>query len=233
MSQLSPDTRSSIKKKIAALMRMTTASGCTEAEALSAAEKAAALMREYGLSEADVTIGQASVRSTSKGKSARDDLWNIVAYCTNTVATFVHEHGQRGAELVFIGRDPGPEIAAYLVAVLNRAVDTAISDFKDGAFYRRRRTDATRRAAVRDFTMGMVVRLSRRLLEIFGPSIDKKANELAGAARDELYAGASPVSRQSDGKVRFDDAVWSGWDAGNRVNLSEGVSGSSLGRRQI
>jgi len=226
-------TSPSIKQRIAALLKMTTASGCTEAEALAAAEKAAALMREHGLSEADITIGQASARSASKGQSARDDLWKIVAYCTNTAPTFVHEHGKRGAELVFVGRDPGPEIAAYLVAVLNRAVDTGIAEFKAGTFYRRRRSDATRRAAVRDFTIGMVGRLSRRLIEIFGPSIDKKANALAKAARDERFAGALPVSGPSGGKVRFDDAAWSGWVAGNRVNLAQGVAGGTAERRQI
>ncbi len=51
----------SIKMKIAALMRMTSASGRTEAEALAAAEKAATLMREHGLSEADVTVGDLRV----------------------------------------------------------------------------------------------------------------------------------------------------------------------------
>lgn len=226
-------TQNSIKQKIGALLKMTTASGCTEAEALAAAEKAAALMREHGLSEGDITIGQASARSASKGQSARDDLWKIVAYCTNTAPTVVHEHGKRGAELVFVGRDPGPEIAAYLVAVLNRAMDTAIAEFKAGTFYRRRRSDATRRAAVRDFTVGMVGRLSRRLIEIFGPSIDRTANALAKAARDERFAGAQPVSGPSDKPVRFDDAAWSGWAAGNRVNLAQGVAGGTAERRQI
>ena len=226
-------TQNSIRQKVAALLKMTTASGCTEAEALAAAEKAAAVMREHGLSEADITIGQASARSASKGKSARDELWKIVAYCTNTAPTFVHEYGKRGAELVFVGRDPGPEIAAYLVTVLNRAVDTGIAEFKAGAFYRRRRSDPTRRAAVRDFTMGMVRRLSRRLIEIFGPSIDKKANALAKVARDERFVGAAPVSAPSGGKVRFDDAAWSGWAAGNRVNLGHGVTGGTAERRQI
>ncbi|PTE15954.1 DUF7168 domain-containing protein [Pseudogemmobacter blasticus] len=217
----------SIKQKIAALLRMTKAAGCSEAEALAAAEKAAALMREHGLSEADITIGQASVNASTKGRSARDRLWTVVAYCTNTAATYSHVSGRRGAQLVFVGRDPGPEIAAYLVAVLGRAVDTGIADFRAGAFYRRRKTDATRRAAVRDFTAGMVARLSRRLIEIFGPSIDKTANAVARAARDERFEGAKPVPAPAVGKPRFENAVWSGWDAANRVNLSQGVNGTS------
>ncbi|NEX47623.1 DUF7168 domain-containing protein [Pseudotabrizicola algicola] len=226
-------TSDNIKQKIAALLKMTTAAGCTEAEALAAAQKAAALMRDYGLSEAEVTIGQASVSASTKGRSARDALWKVVAYCTNTAPTFLHEKGMRGADLVFVGREPGPEIAAYLVAVLNRAVDTSIAEFKAGGVYRRRRTDATRRVAVRDFTMGMVARLSNRLIEIFGPSIDKQANAVATSARDERFSGAKPVCAPAVGKARFDDAVWSGWTAGSKVNLASGVGSTHNPPKQI
>lgn len=221
-----------IKHKIAALMKMTSASGCTEAEALAAAEKAAALMRDHDLTEADITIGEASVRQKSKGRGARDPLWRAVAHCTNTAATYLTEGGARGADLVFIGRDPGPEIAAYLVVVLNRAVDTGIAAFKAGAFYRRRRSEATRRTAVRDFTAGMVLRLRLRLVEIFGPQIDKEANALARVARDERYAGCVPVNAP-EANVRFSEAASSGWAAGNRVNLAQGVHGGSPAPRQI
>ncbi len=226
-------TSDSIKRKIAALLKMNSASGCTEAEAMAAAEKAAALMREYGLSEADLTIGKASTRAASKGQGIRDQLWCIVAFCTNTASTFVHETGKRGADIVFIGPDPGPEIAAYLVTVLNRAIDGSIAVFKSEPFYRRRKTDATRRAAVRDFTAGMVGRLSRRLVDVFGPSIDKRANALAVAARDQLFAGAKPISGPELGKPRFASAALSGWSAGGKVNLAHGVQGGATERRQI
>lgn len=214
----------SIKKKIAALMRMTSASGCTEAEALAAAEKAATLMREHGLSEADVTVGEATVKTGSKGRGVRDELWGVVGHCTNTAPTFRSRRGMPGAELVFVGRDPGPEIAAYLVAVLNRAIDAGIVEFKLGKIYRLRRTNTTRRAAVRDFTTGMIGRLSRRLVEIFKALINKEANAVACTARDERFSDAKPFTVPT-AKIRFDDAVWSGWEAGNKVNLSQGVGG--------
>ena len=43
----------------------------------------------------------------------------------------------------------------------------------------------------------------------------------------------TPVAARASGKPRFDDAVWSGWDAGNRVNLSHGVNGGSAAPRRI
>lgn len=222
-----------IKKKIAALLAMTLAAGCTEAEAMAAATKAADLMREHGLSEADITIGQASVAHATKGRSARDDLWKIVGHCTNTACTVQHVTGRPGADLIFVGRDPGPEIAVYLVAVLNRALDTAIADFKASPFYVRRRAAATRRAAVQDFTKGMVRRLADRLIEVFGPTINKAANAVAAAARDAQFSGAKVIVKAEPAKARFDDAIWSGWAAGGRVNLAQGVHGNAAAPRRI
>lgn len=226
-------TTDSIKQKIAALLKLTTAAGCTEAEAMAAAEKAAALMREHGLSEADITIGQATVATATKGRGVRDHLWRIVAYCTNTAATYSHATGARGADLVFVGREPGPEIAAYLVAVLNHALDSALAEFRAGSFYRRRKTTATRKAAVHDFSSGMVARLSRRLIEIFGPSIDKTANAVARAARDERFDLATPIKARAEAKPRFENATHSGWLAGGKVNLSRGVKDGTAAPRQI
>lgn len=223
----------SIKHRIAALLQMTTAAGCTEAEALAAAEKAAALMRDHGLSVEDITIGQASVATATKGRGVRDPLWGIVAYCTNTAATYSHATGARGADLVFVGREPGPQIAAYLVAVLSNALDSALAEFKAGSFFRRRKTAATRKAAVHDFSAGMVARLSRRLIEIFGPSIDKSANAAARAARDERFHGAVSIKARAEGKPRFENATHSGWLAGGKVNLTHGVNGGSAASRQI
>lgn len=221
-----------MKARIAALMKMTRASGCTEAEALAAAEKAAALMREYGLSKTDITIGQACISHRSKGRGARDDLWSVVAHCTNTACTFVHAPGERGAEVIFVGRDPGPETAIYLVVVLNRAIDKGIADFRAGTFYRRRRSTATRRAAVQDFTTGMVLRLSRRLIEIFADTIDGAAKVEAVMARHHRFTDARDLNTPSR-EIRFDDALWSGWDAANRVNLAHGVGGRDARHKRI
>lgn len=217
-----------IRKKIAALLAMTAAAGCSEAEAMAAAAKAAELMREHGLSERDITVGQASVRHSSKGRSARDPLWTMVAYCTNTALIFSHETGRSGATMVFVGRDPGPEIAAYLVAVVNHALDTEIATYKAGPFYRRRRSDATRRAAVRDFTTGLVNRLSRRLVELFKSSIDRQTSAVAQDARDERFPGSRSV-KAPQSKPRFDNATLSGWSAGGRVHLGHGLTNAGGG----
>ncbi len=48
-----------LRARLRALLDKTVANGCTEAEALAAAEKARAIMAERGISDADLAMGQA------------------------------------------------------------------------------------------------------------------------------------------------------------------------------
>lgn len=222
--------REDVKRKIAALLSMTEDAGCSEAEALAAAGRAAALMAEYGLTRSDIEITQISVKNRTKGFGARDDLWWTVAYCTNTSAMVLRGHIPRGSEIVFIGAEPGPQIAAYLFAILTRALDRHLEEFKAGKFYRRRRSDATRRIAVRDFTLGLVARLQLRLIDLFRPTISSTTLAMAKSERDRRYPHAedfsAPIYEQ-----RFEAAVSEGWRSGTQVELSHGVGGAPTARQ--
>lgn len=210
----------SLKRRIAALRDKTTARGCTEAEALAAAEKAAALMRDHGLTEADIVIDEQATKTRTKGSSPRDVLWRALAACTNTATIIVEGEDNRR---VFIGREPGPEIACYLYVVLDRAIEREIAAFKAGTFYRRRRNVSTKRQAVHDFTVGLVFRLRDRLQALFADAISIEAGEAALSARNERYPLSTSV-RSAKTASKFDGAVMSGWMAGQNVSLSRGVS---------
>lgn len=213
-----------IKRKIAALLAMTEAAGCTEAEALAASAKAAALMLEYNLTEREIHIDEQTVRSRTAGRSVRDRLWQTVGQCTNTAPIFLRHH--RRNDIRFVGRAPGPEIAVYLFVVLNRAIDRAVADFKETTFYRRRRSDVTRRQAVHDFTDAMVARLHFRLKERFGPLM----SETALAEANEVLAARFPDARSvpvPSRDTRFHGAADAGWTAGSQVGLAHGVQGGT------
>lgn len=218
-----------IKARIAALLKMTPANGCSEAEALAAAKKAAALMLEYGLRREDIHISEANVRSGTKGRGARDILWPYIADCTNTAVIIIAGVG-RGArsELQFIGRAAGPEIATYLVVVCNRAIDNAIREFKAGRFYRARRSDHTRRQAVVDFTTGMALRLGQRLTEMFRPTMSNVAREEANTGVARRYNG-SVETRVGRDMSRDHRGVMAGMSAADAVQLAHGVHGRTSG----
>lgn len=213
----------SIKRRIAALRQMTTARGCTEQEALAAAEKAANLMREYGLSDLDIEISQDSVRAKTHGASIRDRLWRDLAWLTNT-ATLVGDVD--GEHRTFVGRAPGPEIATYLFVILDRAIDRAVREFKKTPSYTRLRKQKTKRQAVYDFTAGMVVRLGIRLRALFADQLSEAAMSDAQRALAERYPDTVAV-RQRAGSVKNGNIATLGYLAANNVNLSHGVNGSA------
>lgn len=211
-----------IRDRIRQLREMTSARGCTEAEALAAAVKAAQLMRDHGLSENDIVMDER--RSASdKGRSIKAKLWPQIASCTNTAHVIVH--GWQGSEVQFIGHAPGPEIAVYLREVCEGAIDRAVREFKGTVFYRRRRGLKSRRAAVADFTDGMVNRLRYRLADIFNPVRNSAAQREAEQALAERYPDTRTV-RPRAAPLRHNAAREAGWHAGEQVTLAHGVGGS-------
>jgi len=216
--------RTRARERIRRLREMTTARGCTEAEAMAAAEKAAALMREHEISEADAIMDEAQSPSRQAGKGQLTRLWPVIAECTNT-AVVVINHWE-GAQVAFIGKEPGPEIAVYLREICERAVDRALADFKATLAYRRKRKLAMKRQLAAAFVGGMVYRLNQRLRQIFGPSIDRKAIAVASAALAERYADTTTLGMPTRER-RHVDAALTGMAAGDKVTLAHGVAGGN------
>ncbi len=209
-----------VKNLIKALRERTTARGCTEAEAMEAAAKAARLMAEHGLDDIDLVMAQGTVATRSPTGSSKAMLWPTIATCTNCKA-LVSELAS-GRQLTFFGREPGPEIAVYLFDVCETAIKYETTIFRQGDFYRRRRTTKTRRKAVDDFTLGLVQRLSMRLRELFAPTRSETALADAEAYLDRCHPKTHSITQKAR-KAHFDQAVNAGWAAGGRVNLAHGV----------
>lgn len=209
-----------LRKKLAALRAAATGRGTTEAEAMAAAAKMAEIMREHGLNDDDVEYEEAEAPLKGKRPGQRTPLLGVIGVCTNSAAT---THFGDYPTVTFLGRAPGPEIAAYLVAVCDRAIDFAVADFKKTPEYLRRRTASTRRAAVQDFMAGMVMRLKTRLFEMFASSIDHDARAEANRVRDLRLPTTSPL-KIPERKVRFGLAAQAGRVAAHKVQLAHGVN---------
>lgn len=210
------------KRKIAALLKLTRKAGCSEAEAIAAAEKAAQLMLEHGLSEADVLYTTAAAKAKTAGRGIRDRLWGAVSINTNTALIFMD------GTATFVGQGPGPAIAAYLFAVLNRAIDREIAGYKATANYKRRRTNPSRRRAVQDFTDAMVFRLREKIYDMFAAVRSETACRAALVARNAMYPNSHSVTPLL-AKRRNSIAATMGFMAGDSVELSHGVGGQSGG----
>ncbi|CZT36383.1 DUF7168 domain-containing protein [Rhizobium sp. 9140] len=213
-------TNDTIRNKIKALLNRTVSRGCTEAEAIEAASKAAALMREHGLDQHTLLMTEKGKPTKSASTSIRARLWPVIASVTNTAA--ITSTTPNGREISFTGAEPWPDVAVYLFDVCNTVIDSELKKFRTGEFYRRRRSAKTKRQAADDFTLGLVRRLRLRLFELFSETISEQATTLAQQERDRRYPESRSVKLKQH-KSRFDAAEGAGWRAGADAHLSRGV----------
>lgn len=218
--------RAALIEKINRLRELRTDRGCTEAEANAAAAKVAQLMREAQLSEDDLEISEKSVETAVKQRSKAARLFGVIGFVTNCVAV-----EKRNGVVLFVGRDPGPEIAQYLLDVCETAVRIETDLFKRSNFYRSRRKTTTRRKAIADFQVALINRLTVRLYDLFK---DTLSNVDLASARQAVERRMNVVDiRRSQHKIRFGEAALHGQQAGNGVGLHHGMNTGQAVPKQI
>lgn len=167
-----------VTARIRALAAMTTANGCTEAEALTAAGKLAELLDRHDLSLSDAELRQAACveRAYETGRKKRIPLDD----CVGAVAEFCgcrvwrEKTAGRGQRFVFFGLPADAEAAACLAAVIDEAVRSELGRYKTSAEYQRF-PHRDRHLANASFALGMVGSIADRLLDM------KAARERAAA----------------------------------------------------
>lgn len=209
--------RASIIEKIKRLRERKVDRGCTEAEASAAAEKAAQLMREAQLCEEDLNISEAKAETRLAASGAAHALAPVIAYCTNCTSIITGQN-----ETTFVGRNPGPEIARYLLDVCETAVRVELKKFKATIWYRRRRTLASKRQAAADFVEGLVNRLCNRLMDLFADMLSDVDRDASKQAVLATYGRGVPVTKRQR-ELRYNEAANAGWVAGAKVGLHHGV----------
>lgn len=216
-----------IKAKIRALQSRTPDRGCTEAEALAAAEVAMRLMREHGLSDDQVAIAERRVDLKRKARSDIDSVWGMVAKVARCAAYV--EIGSRRT-VVYVGRDPWPEVAAYLHDVVAGAARSALRDFRRSDHYRLRRSARTKALAQRHFLRGLAEGLANKLWLLAQASAGSDEAQrdlaLAKASLDSVAGMRTTSYRPPSDARRFAGAQVAGIEAGHDSNVSWGVNGA-------
>jgi hypothetical protein len=227
-----------IRATIAALKAKTTANGCTEAEALAAAEKVAELLTRHGIAEEDLAFGEAGVDIGSK----RTPLTTLFG----AVALFCHCRGflvRKGNRIVYtyFGRASDLLVAEYLHEVLGRHVKDAMKAFKARPEYRRRRKPHTRSSAERAFLTSLCIVLSNKLWALqwrrqpqTTGAADHRALVLAPlGAVDAEMARRNIVLRDcrplKTANRRFDDARVIGVAAAHAIDINAPVGAAAGG----
>jgi Protein of unknown function (DUF2786) len=221
--------RDKISARIRALRAKTVENGCTEAEAIAAAEKVAKLLADY-----DLTVDEAEMRQTPFSRhdekhydAVGERLGRVAAAISElTGATwFRSQNGVHPIEITFFGFAHEVDVARYLLEICARAMRRACSDLdRANALLR----PARRRMIVVPFLDGMADRLHVRIKALIPPKPTGKGlvvlrDQLVKAALADAGIEITDIKGRSS---RRDDAAYrEGQRAGDGVALNRGLGG--------
>lgn len=234
--------RDRVKARIRALTEKTVSNGCTEAEALAAAEMVGRLLERYALSMDEIELRetrcvQMEVPSGARRRRAIDGCVPAIArFCDCKVWL---SRGEAESAYVFFGFPADAELARYLFLVIARAMRSGVAAF--GRANPALREQALRRAG-RSFQQGMAMRIADRLEAMHAARERSFAAQRSGGtalilAKHQVVqaafreAAVRLVSGRRAAGMRVDGAFRQGQAAGDRVNLNRPVG--EAGRRLV
>jgi hypothetical protein len=243
-----------VKARIKALTNKTVANGCTEAEALSAAEMVGRLLERYALSMDEIEVRSArcvQVEVPIGGQRRRpiDGCVPAIARfcdCKVWLAPAVESDpnpsdeaaAPRPKRYIFFGFETDAALARYLYLVIERAVASETKSFKQ---INPRLRGVRLRKATSSFQHGMVARVGARLETMHDErEALVRAQRVTGTALmlvkqhvvDEAFLETDVrlVSMGAIGPTVITKAYREGMDAGDRVNLLRPVTGEDRGQ---
>ena len=247
-------TQERIIDRIRKLLALAEGRGATEAEAALAAERAAELMREHDLAEAEIRVSDDSVKAEpmvdGQGVpvAGTDTQRRRVAWKERIADAVARRFGcevwTRGAATMLFGRVSHCQAASYTSAYLFREVDRLADDvYEDEA--RDYGHDARRWKS--SFRMGCAIRLARRLYQLTeqerpaAPTPAATGTALMVVERDraEVKAAFKTMTKgwgrasALRGGGQSSAGRTAGIKAADRINLSGGRTALGAGTAQI
>ncbi len=238
-----------VKARIKALTDKTVANGCTEAEAMAAAEMVGRLLERYALSMDEIEMREArcvQVEIPLGGTRRRP-----IDGCVPAIArlcdckVWLARGPKPGAapdtpaipRYVFFGFETDAALAAYLYAVVARAMANEVLAFRQSKPLLR---GVQLRRASDSFLHGVAARVAARLEAMHAErEAHVGAQRATGTALilakhrvvDEAFAETEVrlVASSAIGRRRIAGAFREGWAAGARVNLNRPVGGAQRG----
>lgn len=224
----------SLLRRLQALRARTVENGCTEGEAMAAAEKVAELLDRHDLSLSDLEIRAAPcerrVYETHLRKRIPLDecIGAIAAFCDCKVWREKNAAGE--AAYVFFGLKADVEVAHYLTGLIDGAVRSELGNYKNSAKYKGFRHQE-RHVANASFALGMVARVADRLFAM--KEARDRANEstgrslvvVKGAVVESELAKLDLQLRSVEAPRRmvWPDAYDAGGAAGDKVPIHPGI----------
>lgn len=221
--------REQLAAKIRALRAKTVENGCTEDEAIAAADKAAEMLERYNftLDEVELRASPFEMHTERYGDEVGRPLWHVaaaVAALTNT-RYWASRPGVHPRELTFFGFAHEVEVASYMLEICAGAMRREQSRILHGGDTAH--TPRTRRA-IRPFLDGMADRLHQRIMAMIPPrptgtGLVVLRRELVEAAMAD--AGLSTSKSRAPRSRDYEDNYLAGQAAGDSAALNKGLQG--------
>jgi hypothetical protein len=229
--------RENLLRRIAALSQKTIENGCTEAEALAAAEHVDRLLRAHNLTLDEISLEreELSVAEIRTGKKVRHPVDMVVPELTRFTGTLVQVSALRDGGLTyrFFGLRADTLLAGHLLRVIHGAMEREVRAYladRRGASGTSIGDGLRRRSS---FLYGMSDRVSDRLVEL------REAREgIPTATGRDLVVVKDALVRRRAAELGFDASEFSirsyytserdfdaGRAAGDRVGLGSPVEG--------
>jgi hypothetical protein len=236
LSQTTELTR--VKARIKALAEKTVSNGCTEAEAMAAADMVGRLLERYALSMEEVDVREercVQLKVPLGGKQRRP-----IDGCITAIARFCDckvwiSRDEVATSYVFFGFEADTTLASYLFHVIDRAMRTALKAFRGE---HPRLGGVSLRSASKSFQQGMAARVGYRLDAMHRErDANVAAQRSTGTAlilvKHQVVEDAfrqTEIRLVSAGRLsgaRQNGAFRHGLAAGDQVNLNRPVGGTA------
>lgn len=222
-----------ILARIRGLQAKTTDRGCTEQEALSAAQKVAELLDRHGLTEAELhQQSNPCIRRELLTPRARPGPFD---HCSPAVAAYFDcrtwtEHDPEGClNHIFYGLPPDVEAAIYLMHLIANAMETEANRFRAGPAYMKGRGNG-RRLLHTSFMQGLSQGIRQKLATMLQERDETRATgqALVIAKSHVIEAELAKLGLRFRTKkisaARINpEAYETGQQAGSRFNIRPGL----------
>lgn len=222
--------REKLAARIRALRAKTVENGCTEGEAMAAAEKLAQLLADHNmtLDEADLRASPFTRHDHVGVGAVGLKLWKVasaIAALTNTRTWTGGREAPTG--ITFLGLSHEVDVAAYMLAICERAMRTEASNLMRGV---RHLPQIKQAAKIVPFIDGMADRLARRIREMIPPAPTGTGLVVLRNALIDQEMARQGIELEDGGPARrpLDTAAYrAGVAAGDKVALNRGLHGAA------
>ena len=215
-----------IKRKIRNLKNMTVENGCTQDEAIAAANKAREFIKNYDLDERILDFEENHIDLGRSRRDVADKMCCAIAVycgCDLWLRTDRNSSDKWTLHVVYFGKEPAPVLAEYVHDICFRALQKAVQEEKETARYKRRRKPRPRRQHIKAFKLGFALAISSRL------ALTADAENMAAARiSQEEVAKLNMNFRKRKALAKVDQRIsgvqYQGYQEGHKFDIHEGVT---------